>query len=59
MCEYMVSENEMITTLSTISGRKIGTGRKLATMLERRKKKSPNEVREYKFFMRNKIIELV
>lgn len=46
MCEYMVGENEMITTLSTISGRKIGIGRKFPSMLERRKKKSPNEVRE-------------
>lgn len=51
MCEYMVSENEMITTLSTISGRKIGTGREFATV---RKKKSPNEVREYQIFVRVK-----
>lgn len=50
---------KMNTALSTISGRKMGTGRKFTTMLERRKKKSPNEVREYQIFMRDKIIELV
>lgn len=49
MCEYIVSENKLIITLSIISRRKKQTERKFASVFEWRKNKSPNEVREYKF----------
>ena len=54
MCEYMVSGNELIITLSIISKRRKQTGGKFASMLEWRKNKSPNEVREYKILWRVK-----
>lgn len=54
-CDQIDSENELVITLGTHSKREKRTGRKFATILERRMKESPKEVRQYEMYMRGEI----